>query len=151
MIRTPALLGLAAATLAACGESATTPTGPVAVAVENLICRPTPRGQSQTACYASLTASGPDRLVSVSSPVAAEVQLHNMSHEGGIMRMAEMPDGLALPAGQTVALAPGGDHIMVLGLNEPLEAGDTLALALTFEHATAVELTASVGTPQVTP
>ena len=130
--------------LAACQQSEA---GPAVVEVADLVCRETPRGQSQTACYATLTASQPDRLVSVSSPSAASVELHSMSTEGGIMRMSEMVDGLELPAGQGAQLAPGGDHIMVMGLAAPLEGGQSLPLTLTFERAPAVTLDASVGVP----
>ncbi|WP_122464772.1 copper chaperone PCu(A)C [Brevundimonas lutea] len=138
-------VALAASTLlAGCQQGEA---GPAVVEVADLVCRETPRGQSQTACYATLTASQPDRLVSVSSPSAASVELHSMSTEGGIMRMSEMAEGLALPAGQGAQLAPGGDHIMVMGLAAPLEGGQSLPLTLTFERAAAVTLEAPVGVP----
>ena len=64
-----------------------------------------------------------------------------------MMMMRELREGLPLPAGETVALAPGGNHLMLLGVKEPLVAGDTVALTLTFEAAPAVEVTATVGQP----
>ena len=103
-------------------------------------CRPTPNGMDMTACYITLTSSTGDRLVSVISPRAAQAQVHAVSTEGGVMSMTEMADGLNLPAGQAVALAPGGDHIMLTGVTVPLAEGDLVPLALTFESGSQIAL-----------
>lgn len=103
-------------------------------------CRPTPNGMDMTACYITLTSSTGDRVTSVISPRAAQSQLHAVSTEGGVMSMNEMPDGLELPAGQPVALAPGGDHIMLMGITVPLVEGDLVPMAITFESGAQIAL-----------
>lgn len=139
--------------LAACqGEprteasSETTVDGQTTAAVEatDPWCRPTPNGMDMTACYVTLEASVDDRLTSVISPRAARAELHAVSTEGGVMSMSEMPDGLALPAGQAVALAPGGDHLMLMGVTVPLAEGDRVPLALTFQSGAQIALEAPV-------
>ena len=107
-------------------------------------CRPTPQGRDVTACYLTLTASTGDRVISVLSPRASQAQLHSVSMENGMMTMQEMPDGLDLPAGQAIALEPGGDHIMLLGVTVPLAEGDRVPLALTFQSGAQIALEAPV-------
>lgn len=149
MIRAAALAVLSILTLAACGQPAasgkTGAAGPVVVA--DAICRPTPKGRQVTGCYLSLTAPAADTLVSLSTPVAALAQIHEMRMESNMMMMRELEAGLPLPAGEAVALAPGGNHIMLMGVREPLRAGDTVPLTLTFATAGPVEVTATVGQP----
>ncbi|CAL1692413.1 hypothetical protein MMB232_02579 [Brevundimonas subvibrioides] len=140
------LLSACLLTLAACGQ-ASAPTGPATVAVSDALCRPTPNGRDVTGCYLTLTASQADRLVSVGSPVAGLAQIHEMKTENGMMMMGELKDGLALPAGEAVSLAPGGNHIMLLQLKQPLAAGEQVPLTLTFEHAQPVGVRAAVGQP----
>ena len=144
---TPAAL-LAAFAVTACGQP-TTPTGPAVVEVGEALCRPTPKGRDVTACYVTLTASQNDRLISVSTPLAAEGQIHEMNTEGGIMRRAPLPDGLALPAGEVVSLRPGAEHIMLIGLKQPLAEGEQVPLTLTFEKAVPFGARAVVGTPAI--
>lgn len=140
LLAAAALMGLSACQPAA-------PAGPPTVAVTDAVCRPTPNGRDVTGCYLTLTASGDDRLVSVSSPAAASAEIHEMSTEGGVMKMGEMKDGLPLPAGEAVALAPGGNHVMLMGVTAPLKAGDAVSLTLTFEKAAAYGVRATVGQP----
>lgn len=136
--------------LAACspGEPAPRPGAPT-VAVADALCRPTPKGRRVTGCYMTLTAGAADRLVSVESPAANLVQIHESRMESNMMMMRELRDGLPLVAGQASVLAPGGNHLMLLGVKEPLVAGDTVALKLIFETAAPVEVTATVGQPSV--
>lgn len=103
-------------------------------------CRPTPNGRDMTACYITLTSSTGDRVINIISPRAARSELHAVSTEGGVMSMTAMENGLELPAGQTVALAPGGDHIMLMGVTVPLAEGDLVPLALTFESGAQIAL-----------
>ena len=149
MIRSLALAVLSALALSACGPSGPSEkagaAGPVVVA--DALCRPTPNGRQVTGCYLTLTAPAADTLVSVSSPVAALAQVHEMRMESNMMMMRELEAGLPLPAGQAVSLAPGGNHIMLMGVTEPLKAGDTVPLTLTFANAAPVEITATVGQP----
>ena len=146
MTRSP-LLALALLSMAACSPSGSGAGDAATVQVSGAICRPTPVGRQMTGCYLTLTAATADRLVSVASPDANLVQIHESRIESGMMMMRELRDGLPLPAGETVALAPGGNHLMLLGVREPLVAGDTVALTLTFEASPAVEVTATVGQP----
>lgn len=139
---------LSAFALAACGQpapSAGEAAGPVRAT--DALCRPTPNGRQVTGCYLTLTAPADDILVSVASPVAALVQIHETKMESNMMMMRELEAGLPLPAGQVVTLAPGANHIMLMGVTEPLRAGDTVPLTLTFAHAAPVEITAPVGQP----
>ncbi len=140
----------ALAALAACGPSTAPQTGPAAtVAVADALCRPTPNGRHATACYVTLTANTDDRLVSVSSPRGDRVEIHESKLENGMMVMTELRAGQPLPAGQKVELKPGGNHIMLLGLTEPLATGQTVDLTLSFANAPAVEVTAPVAHPPV--
>lgn len=76
-----------------------------------------------------------DRLIAVASDAARRVMLHASVAEGDVMRMIALDEGLALPAGETVVLEPGGNHIMLMGLTAPLAPGDTIKVALTFAQA----------------
>tara|TARA_R110000868_G_scaffold162252_2_gene393321 strand:- start:128 stop:640 length:513 start_codon:yes stop_codon:yes gene_type:complete len=95
-----------------------------------------PSAAKTGAAYLTLTNNGAtaDVLTGVESPAAAKVQIHTMEMDGNIMRMRKL-DGLALPARESVSLAPGGLHIMLIGLTGPLNAGDEVELHLSFEHA----------------
>lgn len=81
-----------------------------------------------------------DVLVAVEAPLAARVEVHEMSMDGERMTMRPLPDGLVIPAGETIALKPGGAHLMLMELAKPLTTGDTLELTLTFEDAGTVIL-----------
>lgn len=147
MNRAP-ILAAALLALTACSPSGSGGSGEAAtVQVAGAICRPTPVGRQMTGCYLTLTSAAADRLVSVASPDAGRVQIHESRIESGMMMMREIRDGLPLPAGEAVALAPGGNHLMLLGVKEPLVAGDTVALTLTFATSAPVEVAATVGQP----
>ena len=70
-----------------------------------------------------------------------------MKTENGMMTMREMAQGLPLPAGEAVALAPGGAHLMLMDLTAPLVAGETLPLTLDFADAAPVTVQAKVRQP----
>lgn len=77
-----------------------------------------------------------DRLIAATSDVAARVELHTHKDLGdGVMKMIEVEEGFAIPAGGMHALARGADHVMFLGLNAAFEQGDTISVTLTFEQA----------------
>lgn len=92
---------------------------------------------ANTAAY--LTAANPsktaDRLIAVSCACAARAELHDMSHQGGVMRMRPAPGGFEVPAGGTLVLAPGGRHVMLFGLKRALKEGERVDLELTFARA----------------
>jgi copper(I)-binding protein len=91
--------------------------------------------QKATGLFAQITSAQGGRLVSVSSPVAGVVEIHEMSMHGDVMRMRALPAGLDLPAGKAVALKPGGYHVMLMDLKQPLKAGDQVPVTLVIEGA----------------
>lgn len=99
--------------------------------------RATPGGARVAGGYVTVTNTGsdPDRLTGGSIEAAGRTELHTMSMEGGVMRMAPLPDGLDLPPGKTVTLAPSGHHLMFLELKRPLKQGERVKGTLTFERA----------------
>jgi copper(I)-binding protein len=84
-----------------------------------------------------------DRLLEVSSPLAARVELHTHIMEGDVAKMRQV-DAIDIPAGGETALAPGGYHIMMFELHEGIEEGDAIPLTLTFEHGGDVDVNAVV-------
>ena len=106
-------------------------------------CPPTPPGAPTAAGYLTIANPGrtPDRLTSAASPAAAQVQLHNMTTRGGVMRMRPVTDGLEVAPGQTRAIQPGGElHLMLIGLRLPLKAGERIPVTLTFARAGTVHV-----------
>lgn len=120
-------LSIAAAAAAAAPDAPDAP-----VTVEDAWVRATVPQQTATGAFMRLTASQPVRLVEVRSPVAAQADLHEMKLEGDVMRMRAVP-ALDLAEGRTVALKPGGYHIMLTGLKAPVRAGDTVPITLVTE------------------
>ena len=86
------------------------------------------------------TGTEPDRLVSATSDIAGEAQIHEMAMQGDVMKMRQLADGLEIPAGETVVLAPSGFHIMFMGLKQALVEGETITVTLTFEKAGTVDV-----------
>jgi copper(I)-binding protein len=94
--------------------------------------------------YLTITDTGPpDRLTGVASPVATTTTLHESFDDHGVMKMRPVA-GLPVTPGTPVILKPGGYHIMLEGLKQPLQAGQTFSLTLTFANAGAVAATATV-------
>jgi len=115
-----------------------------AMAVEKIWARATPPGAQTAAAYLTITDHGPaDHLVSITTPIAGMTELHETTNDGGVMKMRPVGQ-LALATGTPVTFAPGGYHIMMMDLKQPLKAGDTFPITLTFEHATPITVQASV-------
>jgi len=94
--------------------------------------------------YLTITDSGaPDRLTGASSPVAATATLHETTDDHGVMKMRPVA-ALPVQPGKPVKLAPGGYHIMLEGLKQPLQPGETFPLTLTFANAGTIAATATV-------
>ncbi|WP_421990170.1 copper chaperone PCu(A)C [Roseococcus sp.] len=89
------------------------------------------------------TGAQADTLVAASSPAAARVELHTSLREGDVMRMRPV-ESIPLPAGGSVALAPGGLHMMLIGLTRPLVVGQTIPVSLRFERAGQVTVNLTV-------
>jgi copper(I)-binding protein len=82
----------------------------------------------------TLTSAGGDRLVAVQTLLADQVMLHATNQTGGVSRMSHL-DTLELPPGQAVTMAPGGIHLMLMGLREKLVKGESFPITLRFEVA----------------
>ena len=98
--------------------------------------RATPPGISVGAIYFSVKNAGStaDRLLSVSTPVAGKVELHESRSVNGVMEMRQVTS-VECPAGATVKATPGGLHVMLLGLAAPLAAGSDFSVSLHFRDA----------------
>jgi copper(I)-binding protein len=110
------------------------------ISIENGWSRATAAAQTVGGGFMTIVNAGKtdDRLVSATSPVAAEVQIHDMKMEDGVMRMRQFADGLAVPAGARVELKPRSLHLMFMQLKAPLAAGQSFPVTLKFEKAGAV-------------
>ena len=99
--------------------------------------RETAPGQAVGGGFMTITNKGAseDRLVSGTSPVAAEVQLHTMTMDGGVMRMRQVEGGIAVPARGALELKPGSYHIMFMGLKRQLRQGERFPVTLRFQRA----------------
>lgn len=119
---------------------------PLNIAVEHAWARATPKGAKTGAAYITLVNSGTrdDRLLQVTSPVAESVQFHSETNDNGVMKM-RMLAAVTVDPGAQVTLKPGGIHMMLLGLKQPLKEGQTISLTLTFEKAGDIAATARVG------
>lgn len=93
--------------------------------------RGTVPGQQSTGAFMQLTSTTDTTLVGVASSAAKVVELHEMAHAHGVMRMRAI-ERLYLPAGKRTELKPGGYHVMLVDLVQPLKDGDTVPLTLTF-------------------
>ena len=91
-------------------------------------------GQKVAVAYLEIVSRTPLALTGVASSTAARAELHSTSMEGGVMRMRPVAR-IELPAGKAVKLAPGGLHIMLVDLRQPLKPGDKVPLTLTVERA----------------
>jgi copper(I)-binding protein len=111
--------------------------------VSNAWARATPGKAENGAAYVTILSPTPDRLLSASSPAAKKAELHTMEMAGMVMKMRPVA-GLDIPAGQPVALKPGGEHIMLIGLQQPLREGQSFTLTLNFEKAGARTVSVAV-------
>lgn len=109
------------------------------VAVNGAWARATVQGQKATGVFMTLKAKSGSKLVSASSPVAGLVEVHEMKMNGNVMQMRPVLGGLKLPAGQAVELKPGGFHMMLLDLKQPLLKDTTVPMTLVFQDAKGVE------------
>ena len=116
--------------LSACGG-----TPEDAVAVHDGWARETIGGVAVSAGYARIEngTGRAVRLVGAETPAAGRIEIHNVIDDNGVMRMREVAGGLDIPAGGSVALRPGGYHMMLLDLARPLRAGETIPVTLRFD------------------
>jgi copper(I)-binding protein len=111
------------------------------IKIEQAYTRATMPGQQVAGGFMKIENKGgpADQLISASSPVAGEVQLHEMSMEGNVMKMRQVKD-IAVPAGGSVELKPGGLHLMFMNIKAPLTSGETVPVKLKFAKAGEVEV-----------
>ena len=107
--------------------------------------RATPPGARSGGAYLTIENRGKDNdeLIRAASPVAASTELHTMRTEGDVMRMRAVTS-IGIPAGATMSLAPGGYHVMFVGLKKPLVAGQAVPLTLTFAKAGTIDVEVTV-------
>lgn len=99
--------------------------------------RPTYGRIANGAAYLEITNTGPraDTLLAIEGDAARSIEIHEHVRDGDIMRMRAVKEGVTVGPGQTSVFAPGGHHIMLIGLTAPLKEGDSLALTLVFERS----------------
>lgn len=104
--------------------------------------RATPKGAKVAGGYMRITNSGPepDRLLGGTLDVANRVEIHEMAMEGAVMRMRPLTGGLEIRPGETIALAPGGYHVMGLDLRGGLVEGQVVQGTLQFQKAGIVKV-----------
>ena len=116
--------------------------------------RATAPGMPSSAAYVSIANHGDaaDRLFAAKTAVARRVEIHSAEMDSGVMRMRAVDGGLLIAAGEILHLAPGGLHIMLMGLTTQLAAGGQHEITLIFEKAGEFTLTATVKRPaDITP
>jgi periplasmic copper chaperone A len=111
------------------------------VAIENAWSRATPPGSKVGVGYLTIRnkAAAADRLLGASSPAAARVETHVTEKQGEVMRMREVK-GYDVPAKGGFELKPGGPHLMLVDLKQPLKEGDRVQLVLRFQNAGEVKV-----------
>lgn len=119
---------------------------PAAIDIADAWSPAAPPTASTLAVYADITAHRADTLLSVSTPAAGSAQLHATTDDNGMMRMREVPQ-LQLVANQTVHLAPGGMHLMLMDIREVPAAGAQIPLTLHFAEAGDITVEAQVRAP----
>jgi copper(I)-binding protein len=104
--------------------------------------RATPKGAAVGGGYLKITNNGatPDRLISGTTEVAGRFEVHEMSMDNGVMKMRPIKDGIEIKPGETVELKPGGYHVMMLDLKQPIKEGERVKGTLVFEKAGKVDI-----------
>jgi periplasmic copper chaperone A len=108
--------------------------------------RATPKSAPVGGGYLKITNTGatPDRLIGGSTPISGRLEVHEMSMNGGTMKMRELSNGLEIKPGETVELKPGGAHIMFMQLKKQLEQGQHFKATLAFEKAGKIDVDFSI-------
>jgi hypothetical protein len=112
-----------------------------ALSLTDLWTRATPPSAPTAGGYLTIENTGAegDRLIGIASSAAGRAEIHEMTTKDGTMIMRPAPGGIEIPAGGTVALAPGGFHIMFMDLNEPFVEGGKVPVTLIFEKAGSID------------
>jgi copper(I)-binding protein len=118
--------------------------GQTAPVVTQAWARATSASAQTGAAYMTVHGASADAVTGFSTPVADSAMLHRSQSVGGVMEMREV-ESLSLPPGKDVKLAPGGYHVMLMGLKHPLKPGEHFPLTVTFAHAAPVTVDVAVG------
>ncbi|HUI14396.1 MAG TPA: copper chaperone PCu(A)C [Xanthobacteraceae bacterium] len=147
-MRTFSKLAFAAFLVGFAGPALAQTASSTSITIEQPWSRATPNGAKTGAVYMTIdNKSGTaDKLTGASSDVADKLQIHEMKVENGVMQMREISGGLPIPAHGSVMLKPGSYHVMLIGLNKPLTAGESFPLKLTFAKAGTISVTVPVQT-----
>jgi copper(I)-binding protein len=114
------------------------------ITVHDAWARASAGGATTGAAYLTLIGGdAPDQLVQVNTSVAATAEVHESFTDNGVMKMRAAPS-VVVPAGATVTFAPGGYHVMLTGLRQPLIADQGFPITLTFAHAAPVTVEVKV-------
>jgi len=107
----------------------------VGLSVDHAKLRETPPSSTVSAGYMVVHNHGDtmQRLIAVSAPFAKRAELHNVTHDDGVMKMFEIDGGVQIPAGGKVIFKSGKQHLMFMELHQPLKQGEQYQLELTFE------------------
>ena len=111
--------------------------------------RATVAGMPSSAAYLKITNNGvsDDRLIAAKAAIAQRVEIHSMEMDQGVIRMRAVDGGLVIAAGDSVTLAPGGLHIMLMGLTTDLAPDSQHEIILVFEKAGDIKLTGTAKRP----
>jgi periplasmic copper chaperone A len=117
------------------------------IVVKQAWSRATPKGAQVAGGYLTIENHGAtvDKLISAATPAAAKIEIHEMTTLDGIMIMRAVEGGLAIPPGESVTLAPGGSHLMFIGIAAPFSEGQHIDAALMFEKAGNIDVSFDVG------
>lgn len=115
------------------------------LAVISAWARATPPGADVAAAYVTVEngGSGDDRLTGIATPAATSTSIHETVEENGVATMRPLEHAI-VPAGGRLEMAPGGIHVMLMGLTGPLVEGEMMPLTITFEHAGELTLDVTV-------
>jgi len=105
------------------------------LSIDDAWSRPAPVEGATGVVYLEIENKGkePDRLVAAKTPVAENTELHESTEEAGVAKMRPLADGIKVPPNSEIKLKPRGMHIMLLGLKQKLEEGQSFPMTLTFE------------------
>jgi copper(I)-binding protein len=143
-------IGLSAPTVHADDNKNKLATGPLYAerlpVISDAWARATVPGQAVGAAYLKINSPAAIALTAIESSISQSAQVHSMAHHDGVMQMRRLSK-LDIPAGQTVELTPGGNHIMLIGLKKPLKAGESIQLKLTFDDTARRPVVVPVSVP----
>jgi len=129
--------------VAACGQ-------PAPLEVHDAWARDSVGSTANAAVFMTISSATPDRLVAAATPVANRTDLMTMGSDSGAMGM-EYLEAIDIPADKPVSLDPGGLHVWLDDLDQPLKAGQTFPLVLTFDKAGQRRVVVSVIDPAAAP